>query len=90
MSTNAVIAIATDNNKNEMFDFIKRLFGEGTVKIQFAAVDRQNKVVKGTAKLPYIGEYDEDDVLRHIKNTLWVDHDLKVTGAEVVGHLVQR
>lgn len=65
-----------------MFDWIKKLFGEGTVRFTFKSSDGRN----GTGKISYIGEYDEKEVRKAIRNKMIVDHNVDVLSIEIVGH----
>jgi len=70
-----------------MFDWLKRFFGEGKIRVEFKGIDRQGKMRNGTAKVPYIGMYNEDDVLIHIRRSLLVEHGIVVTKLKVVGRV---
>lgn len=65
-----------------MFDWIKRLFGEGVVRVEFTATDGR----RGTANVPYIGEYDESEVIAIIKSRLLVDHGVAVRSVNIISH----
>jgi hypothetical protein len=67
-----------------MFDWLKQLFGKGTVRVEFEAVDDKFDVLKGSAKVPYIGRYDEDEVKRIVRNKIAVQHGVIVTKINVV------
>lgn len=69
-----------------MFDWLKQLFGKGTVRVEFEAVDNKFNVLKGSAKVPYIGQYDEDEVNRIVRNKIAVEHGVIVTKINVVAH----
>jgi hypothetical protein len=65
-----------------MFDFIKKLFGEGVVHFTFETVDGRG----GKGKIPYIGEYDEAEIRLAIRKTLRVEHNVTVSNLEIVAH----
>lgn len=67
-----------------MFDWLKQLFGKGTVRVDFEAVDNKFAVLKGSAKVPYIGRYDEDEIKRIVRNKIAVQHGVTVTKINVV------
>jgi hypothetical protein len=67
--------------------WFKRLFGHGTVRVSFEGVDKDAKVVSGSAKVPYEGAYDESELLQHFKNVCLVEHNIIVTKATVVGRV---
>jgi len=65
-----------------MFDWLKSLFGEGKVRIEFTTFEGRN----GIARVPYIGSYDEVDLLKQFKRVMKVDHGLTVRTATVLGN----
>lgn len=65
-----------------MFDWIKRLFGEGVVRFRFEAVDGR----VGTGKISYIGEYDESELRKNIKSKMLVDHNVQVVIIDIIAH----
>lgn len=65
-----------------MFDWIKRLYGEGVVHFTFETVDGRT----GTGKIPYIGEYDEAELIATVKRTMRVEHNVIVSALTIVAH----
>ena len=65
-----------------MFDFIKKLFGDGVVHFTFTCTDGRS----GKGKINYIGEYDREEVLRAIKKKLLVEENVVVTSLDIVAH----
>lgn len=66
-----------------MFDWIKKLFGEGKIRAEFELADGRS----GIAKVPYIGQYDENKMLAHIKNSMQVEYGSKVTSLKITEHV---
>lgn len=70
-----------------MFDFIKRLFGKGTLFFRVYLVD-DDRVVKAETK--YIGEFDEkfiEETKRNLTTKIEFEYDVKVDHVEYVGHV---
>ena len=65
-----------------MFDWLKRLHGEGAVRAEFMCSDGTT----GTAKQSYIGEYVESEIIQHIKDKILIDHDKIITSIKIVAH----
>ena len=70
-----------------MIDWIRRLFGKGKVRVEFKGINRNGKIVSGDAKVPYVGAWDENDVIKHIKNEIMYQHGIVVTEAKIVSHI---
>lgn len=70
-----------------MLDWIKSLFGKGTVRVEFNGVDRDGKAQSGTAKIPYVGAYDEAEALEQFKQVMMVEHRISIRSARVIGHV---
>jgi hypothetical protein len=65
-----------------VFDFIKRMFGEGKIRAEFICSDGTS----GSVKAPYIGQYIESEVLEHLKNAIEVEYGKKITHIKIVAH----
>lgn len=63
-----------------MFDFIKKLFGDGVVHFTFECTDGRT----GKGKINYIGEYNKVEVLRAIKQKLLVEENVMVNDLEII------
>lgn len=70
-----------------MIDTIKSWFGKGKIRAEWEGIGRNGKIVSGDAKVPYIGSYDESELIKHIKNELMYQHGVVVTKIEVVAHV---
>ena len=70
-----------------LIDWIKSLFGRGKVHFEFTGVDRDGTLVQGDARAPYVGSWDEDAMLKYIKDELWYQHGVVVTEAKLVAHI---
>ena len=68
-----------------MSDWFKSLFGKGRVRIEFTTLEGK----PGTAKVPYIGEYDETAMLNHFIRALKVDYNLTAKTVKVIGHVTE-
>ncbi len=69
-----------------MFDFIRRWFGQGRVRIEFSYLEGTS-VRTGSAKVPYQGVWDEKDCLDYVRNELIVKHGIYPVKMKVVGHI---
>jgi hypothetical protein len=65
-----------------MFDSIKKLFGDGVVHFTFETADGKS----GKGKIPYIGEYDEKELIAAVKKTMRVEHNTIATKITIVAH----
>ncbi len=66
-----------------MIDWIKSLFGKGTIHFEFHCQDGSS----GRAKLPYIGDIktmDEDEMFRKLKSDLWLKYNKHMISAKVL------
>ena len=70
-----------------MLDFIKSFFGKGRVKIEWTGLDKVGNLVSGTGKVPYIGLYDEGDVISKFKEELMYQHNVIATKIEITQHI---
>jgi hypothetical protein len=73
-----------------MFDWLKRLTGEGTLCFEVEGVDQNGKQMEGTAKLPYIGSLataDMDDLYRRVKLECRMKNGITVTRVKYLGDL---
>jgi hypothetical protein len=68
-----------------MFGFIRRLFGQGRVRIEFDYIEG-NQLRTGAAKVPYQGLWDEAQCLDYARNQLIV-HGIRPVNMKVVGHI---
>lgn len=67
-----------------MFDFIKRMFGEGKIRARIVCSDGTT----GVAKVPYIGDIstlNEDELKETIRQTVFVEYGKHVTSVTVLG-----
>ena len=68
-----------------MFDWIKKLFGEGKIRLEFT--DNTGKVYVG--RVPYIGDIDTLDVeeLRDQVSKQWfVEHGTRIVDFKILGY----
>lgn len=72
-----------------MIDWIKSWFGKGKIRAEWQGYDRSGKLVGGDAKVPYVGSYNESELMKHIKNELMYQHGVRVTRIELVSHVVE-
>jgi hypothetical protein len=63
-----------------MFDFIKRLFGEGRVRLE--GVTSDGRTFNG--KLSYIGALHEKDIINHFAEMCMVEKGIKIIRARIV------
>ena len=70
-----------------MIDWIKGWFGKGRVRAEFEGIDRTGKIVTGDAKVPYVGKWDEDAMMKFIKDRLMYEKGVAVTKLELVAHI---
>ena len=70
-----------------MLDKIKSWFGKGRIRAEWEGIDRSGKHFAGDAKVPYIGSYDESELMKHIKNELMYQHGIIVTKIKLVAHI---
>lgn len=67
-----------------MFDFIKRLFGEGKIRARIKCDDGST----GTATVPYIGDIDtldEEELGETIRRQVFVNYGKRVTSVTILG-----
>jgi len=67
-----------------MFDWLKKLFGEGVIRLE-GTLDDGTEV---TAKMPYIGSIDtmvEEDVIETSKNQIYVKYGKRVRELRITG-----
>jgi len=67
-----------------MFDSIRRLFGEGTVRVE-GLVPGQGKFV---AKIPYTGDVntlDENELFDIVKRKVLVEYGVRVVDLKIIG-----
>jgi hypothetical protein len=69
-----------------MFGFIRRLFGQGRVRIEFSYLEGSS-IRTGSARVPYQGGWDEKACLDYVRNELIVEHGIYPFKIEVVGHI---
>ena len=65
-----------------MFDWLKRLYGEGTVKVGFTTLSG----IKGTAKMSYIGEYDELEIRQQVTEQIESKYNCVVATTKIIEH----
>jgi hypothetical protein len=70
-----------------MIDWIKSWFGKGRVRAEWTGIDRSGKLVSGDAKAPYVGTWDEDAMIKYIKDELMYQHGVTVTKIQIVAHV---
>lgn len=67
-----------------MFDWIKKLYGEGKIRVECVLSGGR----KCTVKMPYVGDIDtmdEIEVIQTAKDYVKVEHGLIVVSAKIVG-----
>jgi hypothetical protein len=67
-----------------MFNFIKKLFGEGKIRAEIECDDGS----KGVVKIPYIGDLDTLDMVEfkdHVQRRCLVDYGKRVTKINITG-----
>lgn len=67
-----------------MFDFIRRLFGEGKVRVSFTTVEGRN----GAMIIDYLGDpksIDMGELEQHTRDKLLVEHGLHMKTFKFVG-----
>ena len=67
-----------------MFDFIKRLFGKGVIRCELRTADGR----KGTAKIPYIGDFstlDMPEFIQHVIKQAWINNGERVVDVKIIG-----
>lgn len=67
-----------------MFTWLKRLFGEGKIRVNFVLENGKH----GVAKVPYIGDIDGLDLRtlkNHVKKQVLVETGFNVTDLTVIG-----
>lgn len=73
-----------------MFDFIKKLFGEGTMVFAIEGFDKNGKRVEGKAKVPYVGDRNTanmDEIKATVKNRVLLENDIAVTSITYLGDI---
>jgi hypothetical protein len=68
-----------------MFDFIKRLFGEGKIRIEAETLDGRGVVLK----VPYIGDIDTLDVEElklDLMHRCYVEHGERIHKLQITGY----
>ena len=71
-----------------MFDFIRRLFGKGTVRIEFSCV-KDGKIKQGTVTTSYVGKFDENRCLELFRNEMLAEQGLEIIDARIVSYTSQ-
>jgi len=69
-----------------MFGFIRRLFGQGRVRVEFTYI-KGNQLHTGSVKVPYEGEWDEEHCMDYVRNQLIVEHGIYPLTIRIVGHI---
>jgi hypothetical protein len=69
-----------------MFDFIRRWFGQGRVRIEFSYIEGSS-IRTGSAKVPYQGQWDEQACLDYVRNELIIEHGIYPIKMQIVGHI---
>ena len=69
-----------------MFDFIRRWFGQGRVRVEFSYLEG-TRIRTGSAKVPYQGVWDEQDCLDYVRNELIIEHGIYPIKMQIVGHI---
>jgi hypothetical protein len=69
-----------------MFDFIRRLFGQGRVRVEFNYLEGSS-IRTGLARVPYQGEWDEQACLDYVRNELIIEHGIYPIKMKIVGHI---
>ena len=67
-----------------MFNFIRRLFGEGKARVEFTYL-HGNRIKQGSLKVPYVGMWGEEDCLSYVREQLLVEYDIVPIKLSVVG-----
>lgn len=70
-----------------MLNFVKSLFGKGRLRIEFRGLNEKNETVKGIAKMPYVGVFDEDDALWEFRYRIKYEEGILITYCKIVAHL---
>lgn len=68
-----------------MFNFIRKLFGEGIIRVELLFHDGR----AGIAKIPYTGDIstlDKDELFQELKSQCFVKYGRKLTGIKVLGY----
>lgn len=66
-----------------MFDWLKRLYGEGTLYFTFDCDDG----TAGKAKMPYIGDIntlDRDELISNLKKEVWFKHNKNIHNVKII------
>jgi hypothetical protein len=63
-----------------MFDWLKKLHGEGVARYSFILADGR----QGNAKLPYIGKWDSAEAEQGVRDSLLVQFGSRVVDIEFV------
>ena len=67
-----------------MFEFIRKMFGEGKIRTEIVCDDGSTGVVK----VSYTGDLatlDHDELKQHVKNWCLVEHGLRVVSVKITG-----
>ncbi len=67
-----------------MFEFIRKMFGEGKIRTEVVCDDG----TKGVVKVSYTGDLSTLDVLeftKHVKNVCLVEHGRRVVSVKITG-----
>lgn len=67
-----------------MFDFIRRMFGEGKIRAEITCDDGST----GTVKVPYIGDIDTLDTSEfreEVRRQVLVNYGKRVTTVNIIG-----
>lgn len=70
-----------------MINWIKSLFGRGRVRVEWTGLNQSGKSVSGNAKAPYVGTWDEDAMIRYVKQQLLYQHGVVTTQIQIVAHI---
>jgi hypothetical protein len=69
-----------------MFDFIRRLFGQGRVRVEFNYLEGSS-IRTSSARVPYVGQWDEQACLDYARNQLIVEHGIYPIKMKVASHI---
>ena len=68
-----------------MFDWFRKLFGEGTARFEVVLDDGRT----ATVKMPYIGTWDLIDATEALENQILVDYGVGVKSVKFIGRTTQ-
>lgn len=70
-----------------MLDWIRRWFGQGQAQFKFQGVNPEGNSVTGTARVPYVGAWNQTQAEQIVRDQLWNKHGVWVTECELIDHV---